>query len=642
MKSMKNLVLASYVLAILLFADSSVRGQMPIRYQIEDLGAVRPHPSALSTASGINAEGQVSGYAMTSSLNDSYVPYRFTTSGMQNLGNLNGGTMSLEFGSAGGINNNGQITGYSLTANGRFHAFLASGNSLIDLGGGSAPEFPSGQDQTIGRGINNLGDVVGTQGTGTAVGFYYNGSTLLNINNLLPPNSGWQIISATGINDSRQIVGQGIRNGIQRAYRFNLATGEIIDLGVIGANGTSNARGINALGQVVGTSNSRGFRYTDGQGIIELAPLASHTVSNAIAINNAGFAVGLSQSSALSTPRAVLWSRNGAVQDLNSLIDQNAGWTLQSAVGINELGQITGVGIHVDAPGVFQARAYRLTPVFPENRTGDFDGDGYTDFAVFRPANGFWFAQGNLNSGFRFAQQFGVSTDRLAPGDYDGDGRTDLAVFRNGNWFIWRSFDNTLAAFQFGLPDDIPVAADFDGDNKTDLAIWRRSNGLWAALKSGSNGNSSLIIYSFGASGDKPVVGDYDGDNRADFAVFRPSNGTWYLQQTTEGFRAMQFGVSTDRPVQADYDGDNRTDIVVFRPDNGTWYLQQSAAGFSAVSFGLDSDKLVPGDYNGDGKTDIAVFRDGIWYLRIPEFGGLRSVQYGSSGDIPIPAAYVQ
>ncbi len=47
------------------------------------------------------------------------------------------------------------------------------------------------------------------------------------------------------------------------------------------------------------------------------------------------------------------------------------------------------------------------------------------------------------------------------------------------------------------------------------------------------------------------------------------------------------------------------------RPSNSVWYLDQSQNGFTALQFGLSSDKIAPADYDGDGKTDIAVYRDG-------------------------------
>ena len=31
---------------------------------------------------------------------------------------------------------------------------------------------------------------------------------------------------------------------------------------------------------------------------------------------------------------------------------------------------------------------------------------------------------------------FGLASDIAVPGDYDGDGITDYAVFRNGTWFV--------------------------------------------------------------------------------------------------------------------------------------------------------------------------------------------------------------
>jgi hypothetical protein len=48
-------------------------------------------------------------------------------------------------------------------------------------------------------------------------------------------------------------------------------------------------------------------------------------------------------------------------------------------------------------------------------------------------------------------------------GDYDKDGKTDLAVWRpgNGNYFMLRSRDDrqSFFAFPFGTAGDIPVQA---------------------------------------------------------------------------------------------------------------------------------------------------------------------------------------
>jgi hypothetical protein len=49
--------------------------------------------------------------------------------------------------------------------------------------------------------------------------------------------------------------------------------------------------------------------------------------------------------------------------------------------------------------------------------------------------------------------------DRPVPGDYDGDGKTDYAVFRpsTGAWYIWYSSRNAAGVYQWGGATDIPV-----------------------------------------------------------------------------------------------------------------------------------------------------------------------------------------
>jgi hypothetical protein len=271
----------------------------------------------------------------------------------------------------------------------------------------------------------------------------------------------------------------------------------------------------------------------------------------------------------------------------------------------------------------------------------DFDVDAKADLAVFRQVGGFWYITSSQTGGFS-GQAFGTQGDAIAPEDFDGDGRTDLAVFRpsTGSWYLMQSRAGFLG-MQFGAQGDLPVSSDYDGDGKADIAVYRPSTGAWYIFNSS---NSSVSSYFFGVTGDLPTSGDFDGDARADIAVFRPSTGTWYIQQSRDGFRAEQFGTLGDNAVPADYDGDGKVDVAVFRPSNGGWYIQQSTAGFRGQIFGNSDDLPVAADYDGDGKADVAVWRKtlGNWYIFNSSNGAFRAENFGTVGDVPIPAAYVR
>jgi uncharacterized delta-60 repeat protein len=212
---------------------------------------------------------------------------------------------------------------------------------------------------------------------------------------------------------------------------------------------------------------------------------------------------------------------------------------------------------------------------------GDYDGDGIQDLAVFRTDTGDWFTRKiylNNCGPMECLEQvhFGIPGDVPAPGDFDGDGATDRAVFRpsEGNWYILFS-SGGWTGLHFGQNGDQPVTGDYDKDGKSDVAVIRRENGqiIWYILQSSNN---QFIGLQFGLTADKAVPADYDGDGGTDIAVWRPSDGNWYSLSNYTTFSAKKWGLDGDVPVPADYDRDNKADVGVFRPSEGNYYTLRS------------------------------------------------------------------
>ncbi|MDP8215249.1 MAG: cellulase family glycosylhydrolase [Candidatus Euphemobacter frigidus] len=249
--------------------------------------------------------------------------------------------------------------------------------------------------------------------------------------------------------------------------------------------------------------------------------------------------------------------------------------------------------------------AARQLPVI---ESGDYDGDGSSDVALFRPSTGFWAVRGIT------ACYFGKEGDIPTPGDWNGDGTTEIALFRpsTGLWSV-RDGDRLY----FGKEDDIPVPADYDGTGASEIAVFRPASGLWAVR--------GVTRDYFGQPDDRPLPGDYNGDGTAEIALFRPSTGLWAVR---DGGR-LYFGGEGDIPVPADYDGNWELDAAIFRPASGLWAVR----GGDRLYFGGEDDIPVPADYNGDGTAEFGLFREssGLWAV-----SGVSRLYFGIDGDIPV------
>ena len=250
------------------------------------------------------------------------------------------------------------------------------------------------------------------------------------------------------------------------------------------------------------------------------------------------------------------------------------------------------------------SRSFRQSLIIP---SGDYDGDGSSDIALFRPDTGLWAIRGLTRL------YFGSDDDLPASGDYNGDGTTQIALFRpsTGLWAI-----RNWSRIYFGGNSDIPIPADYNGDGNCDPGIFRGSAGLWAVR--------GVTRAYFGTYGDAPCPRDMDGDGTSAIALFRGSTGLWAYRGVSRSY----FGTAGDWPVSASYDFGGAIPAI-FRESSGLWATINGSRWY----YGKSGDIPIPGDYNNSDRDTGAIFRpsSGLWSVR-----GVTRVYFGADGDLPV------
>ncbi|MBE9248627.1 transporter substrate-binding domain-containing protein [Dolichospermum sp. LEGE 00240] len=260
----------------------------------------------------------------------------------------------------------------------------------------------------------------------------------------------------------------------------------------------------------------------------------------------------------------------------------------------------------------------------------------------------------------------------LITGDFNGDGKTDFLRQQKFQW----SYDNQLVTTYLSQGDGTfntvntnypsPVAndfsaiiqtGDFNGDRKTDFIRQNKDSGgsnFQVVLSNGDgtfnainpSGNAGSTTYNYQTSllsnpGVNLIMGDYNGDRKTDFirqeksgwdndndSTFSVwlSNGNGTFNPMTPSGDVYQKDLKFDggaNIITGDFNGDGKTDFirqekngydddknntfnVYFSNGNGTFNPITPSGDVYQDDLRFDPGaNIITGDFNGDGKTDF-------------------------------------
>ena len=325
----------------------------------------------------------------------------------------------------------------------------------------------------------------------------------------------------------------------------------------------------------------------------------------------------------------------------------------------NYIALVAGLALHATAIGQAPVGFTLLSGLSRQSTadativTGDFNGDGWTDWACktfagkllvyFNTGSGAFAAPFILNPGVMAA---------IAAADLNGDGLSDFATvgLNDGTLSV---FTNNLVTgyspagtYAVGVSPSTVTAGDFNGDGRPDLVVANKG--------SGADTGSLMLFANDGRAGFTPGstltsdvggpvwvrVADVNADGRADLVWANGAAGDFSLVVHTNdgsgGFvratllpnLAMELNADALVGDLADVDGDGRVDIVVpnrlpalpgipishtisvlTNAGNGVFALA-AAPHVTQVSTVRNNLQVLARDMNGDGRPDLVVQSD--------------------------------
>jgi uncharacterized protein (TIGR03437 family) len=384
--TVKPLFLACLVLS------STAWAQAP-QYTIQDLGALPNYPACAAT--GLSQAGNVTGYCLSqqgTGLLNSPVSHAFLYS-KGAMTDLNLSAQSTPVPTA--VNDSGVVAGAYLTAILGNGGGSLSATPFIVQQDGSLLQPPSSLQSLLPFGLNNAGQLVGSQVevSGNSLNFFINSKAVLfavtgGATTILAPPPGTGAGVAFGVNSTGVVAGGSIGQGGTEVTPLIWQNAKPQTLPILSGYLQSAAASINDSGVAAGaafvldfdvlidpTAQAHAVLFNTDGTVTDLGVLPNDRSSFATGINNSGTVVGFSDADVPNFTlqlagifyepqpiyRAFVYT-NGQMYDLNTLLVNGTGWTLSFASAINNVGQIAGTGVVAGANGPEQ-HGFLLTPV---------------------------------------------------------------------------------------------------------------------------------------------------------------------------------------------------------------------------------------------------------------------------------------
>ncbi len=348
---------------------------------------------------------------------------------------------------------------------------------------------------------------------------------------------------------------------------------------------------------------------------------------------------------------------------------QGAGWWVLTA---NSTG--TGFNNPVQwAPNQYQYYSgYNLYSSQPFQFLGDFNGDGKTDYMYWNGGQGagWWALTANsLGTGFNGPIQWAPDQSQYFSGynsfsnqafqftgDFNGDGLTDYMYWDGnvGGWWVMLSNGHGFEPkaqwapnqgqyfsgyYSTGIHQPFQFVGDFNGDGKTDYMYWDGIVGGWWVLTANAAGtgfndkvqwapNQGQYYSGYNIYSSQPFhfVGDFNGDGKMDFMYWNGAQGPgWWILQSQNSPTDLLLNISNGIGANTSITYASSTTFQNTQLPFPVWTV-------SSVTT-CDNYDSVAKTCNGNASTTTYTYSGGYFHMADKEFRGFNYAKVtGSAG----------